>query len=496
MDQKRLLTVILATGIALNLFLILGRTTVNSQTPVAPTHTLIANTIIPELVGQTSEAVGRVALQGNYAYIGLDSHLAIVDILDPFHPFVVGQTDELSGLVRGVAVAGNYAYITNRYGSNRGLHIINISNPAAPTEVGFYDIPSGAMAVMVVGNYAYVTAGISGLRIINISNPAVPTEIGFYDTSDYAFDVAVVGNYAYVADTHDGLRIINISNPTAPTEIGFYDTPPSFVAGVAVAGNYAYVTHNYPAGGSNPGLGIIDISNPAIPAQAGYYDILPFRDFATGVVVAGNYAYIANGEDGLRIINISNPAAPIEAGFYDTPDNVFDVAVAGNYAYVADADGGLHILRLLTDKIMGEIPVTGGSFSSTNGDTNLIFSDNAFTQTVNITYRQLLYDENVGALAGLGRTFEVTAVYSDTEQPAILAPGQIFTVTLHYTDTEKGAAIENTLGLYYWDATTWTKETISTVDVINNTITATLSHLSFWAVLGETNRVYFPQVFK
>ena len=37
-----------------------------------------------------------------------------------------------------------------------------------------------------------------------------------------------------------------------------------------------------------------------------------------GVALAGNYAYVANGESGLSIIDVSDPTAPTEAGFYDT----------------------------------------------------------------------------------------------------------------------------------------------------------------------------------
>ena len=71
--------------------------------------------------------------------------------------------------------------------------------------------------VAVSGNYAYVAGGDGGLRIIDISNPAAPTEAGFYDTPGDARGVAVAGNYAYVADGKGGLRMIDISNPAAPT---------------------------------------------------------------------------------------------------------------------------------------------------------------------------------------------------------------------------------------------------------------------------------------
>jgi DNA-binding beta-propeller fold protein YncE len=232
-----------------------------------------------------------------------------------------------------VAVTGNYAYVADE---GSGLRIINVSNPATPTEVGFYDTPGWAQGVAVAGNYAYVADGGSGLRIINVSNPATPTEVGFYDSPGNAEGVAVVGNYAYVAD-RGGLRIINVSNPAAPTQVGFCNTPED-ANDVAVAGNYAYVAD------WNGGLRIINVSNPAAPTQVGFYDTSSVW-CAYGVAAAGNYAYVADCSHGLRIINVSNPVSPTEVGFYDTPGESFGVAVAGNYAYVADREGGLVILR-------------------------------------------------------------------------------------------------------------------------------------------------------
>jgi hypothetical protein len=92
--------------------------------------------------------------------------------------------------------------------------------------------------------------------------------------------------------------------------------------------------------------------------------------------------------------------------------------------------------------------------------------------------------------------YDVTAVYSDTGQPAHLAPGQTYAVTVHYTDAEKGPAIEDTLALYAWDGSQWVKEPGSVVDPVAKTVTASPDHLSLWAVLGETRWVFLPLVLR
>jgi hypothetical protein len=64
--------------------------------------------------------------------------------------------------------------------------VIDVSNPANPREVGFFDTPGFALDVYVSGNYAYVADGYAGLRVIDVSNPANPREVGYFDTPDYA----------------------------------------------------------------------------------------------------------------------------------------------------------------------------------------------------------------------------------------------------------------------------------------------------------------------
>jgi VCBS repeat-containing protein len=272
-----------------------------------------------------------VAVAGNYAYLTDDVTLWIINISNPDTPTMVGYYDN-PGLAVGVTVAGNYAYVADEA---MGLRIIDISNPEAPSEAGFYkDHPSKAHGITVAGNYAYVADYGGGLHIIDVSNPSAPNEAGFIDTPSLAMNVTVVGNYAYVADYTSGLRIIDISNPTAPVEVGFYDTP-SAAFDLTVVGNYAYVADDL------HGLSIINITNPTAPVEVGYF-ITPAQ--AMGVAVAGNYAYVGARWMGLRIIDVSNPHAPHEVGHYDPSDWAEDVTVVGNYAYVVG--GGLRIINI------------------------------------------------------------------------------------------------------------------------------------------------------
>jgi len=333
-----------------------------------------------ELVTQVGGSTYAVAVQGNYAYIGVGPRLVILDVSNPAHPTIAGQTGILSNIVRGLAVAGNYVYVAD----GNSLRVFNVSNPAAPAQVGSYS--TSAEKIVMVGNYAYVAAGGSGLRIIDISNPTSPTQVGYYAPwpSDVS-DVAVAGSYAYLADRQNGLVIVSISNPAAPVRVGSYD-PPGFTETVAVSGDYAYISvmgeHTWVtelrvvnvANKSTPGeigtytpwdrisdstvdgnyiylvfgfqgrgkgLEILNVSNPSLPTQV---SLRSFQEDLWAITMANSYIYL--GGNGLHVINAADPAAPTQIGAYSTIGPIDHIATAGAYAYVGSSGTGLQVLNI------------------------------------------------------------------------------------------------------------------------------------------------------
>jgi hypothetical protein len=102
--------------------------------------------------------------------------------------------------------------------------------------------------------------------------------------------------------------------------------------GVVVSGNYAYVA------AWNGGLQVIDVRNPANCVRVGGYVT---TGWAYGAAVSGNYAFVADGD--LQVIDVSDPTNCVRVGGYVTSGTAFGVAISGNYAYVADYDAGLQI---------------------------------------------------------------------------------------------------------------------------------------------------------
>jgi oligopeptide transport system substrate-binding protein len=148
-------------------------------------------------------------------------------------------------------------------------------------------------------------------------------------------------------------------------------------------------------------------------------------------------------------------------------------------------------------RVSQAITTGGGSLTSYTGDTTVTIPPDTFTETVVITQESTPVAQPGGNLASVGDGFDITAIYSDTGEPAQPAPGQTYTITVQYTDAERSTIKEDTLALYWWDGNAWSQQGItSTVDTIGKVVTAQVDHLSTFAVLGETHRVFLPIVMR
>ena len=283
--------------------------------------------------GQNVEVVGQIGgrcfaayIQGNYAYIGEESQLLILDLSNPASPVPTGRVF-LPNNLQDIYISGGLAYVADYYYS---LQIIDVSDPTRPVWRGGHDTSDISLGVHVSGSLACLADRYSGLQIIDVSDPTRPVLRGTYDTPGTAYDVCTSGSLAYVAD-ESSLQIIDVSDPTRPVLRGAYDTP-GWACGVYVSGNLAYV-----ADGSS--LQIIDVSAPTHPVLRGAHTT-PALD----VYVSGGLVYAAGGASGLQIIDVSDPTQPVQRGAYDTSGSAVSVCVSGSLACVADSEGGFQII--------------------------------------------------------------------------------------------------------------------------------------------------------
>ncbi len=133
----------------------------------------------------------------------------------------------------------NYIFIQDeldeqRNGVNTTLYVMDIRDLTQPSIVGSYVGPTRAIDHngFTLGDKYYMSNYKRGLTVLDVSSPAIPAEIGFFDTfpvpaaNDAQFDGAW-GAYPYlpsgnilVSDISNGLYILKDNSGTKSSEIG------------------------------------------------------------------------------------------------------------------------------------------------------------------------------------------------------------------------------------------------------------------------------------
>lgn len=268
-----------------------------------------------------------LGVSDNHAYVTDRNGVHIVDVSVPAAPAVASFVDTENAY--DAAGADSYAYVAD---GTAGLRVLNVSDPAHPSQAGLYDTPGEATRMVQVGNYAYVVDYNLGLRIIHVADPAHPTAVGFFGATTPR-DVVVVGHYAYLA-VQNGLHIVDVTDPAQPVGVSY--TGIAYCRRLAVDGDYAYIT----VYGNVSGLRIFDIHDPAHPTQVALYQ----KGAPWGVAAGRGLAYVGQSTI-LRVLDVTDPAVPVEAGSITLPDTIYDIKLAGPLVYAASARGGLYVLR-------------------------------------------------------------------------------------------------------------------------------------------------------
>ena len=124
----------------------------------------------------------KIAVAGDLAYVTSpeENGLVVVSISNPSNLSISSFSSDFAfGFLEepeSIAVSGDYAYVTGGVGS---LAAIDISNPTSPRLHGVVrdaDKLLGARGLAIAGNYAYVASDrYHGLVAVDIGNPSNPT---------------------------------------------------------------------------------------------------------------------------------------------------------------------------------------------------------------------------------------------------------------------------------------------------------------------------------
>lgn len=301
----------------------------------------------------------KVDVVGDRAYlITLDGNVAILDVRQPVTPTLLGQysapSEQLGGkMVTSMAVSNTTSNIVPNsllyVSQSNGLYVVDVSEPSQAHIIASNLMVRDALATTISGSYLYLTNGYVGnwpinFMVVDVSNPLSPTLIGQLNTPESGWDVAVVDRYAYLADWNalnrgGHLRVIDVNNPFSPTEVGTLDVTPGEPQGIVVRGDFAYLAAN------ERGLRVIDIRTPTAPVEVGSYQQVKYL---RAVANEADRLYLADGGNGLQVLDVSTPSAPRPIGFYSENRTGFDLDAGAGHVYMANGESGLYILRYVT----------------------------------------------------------------------------------------------------------------------------------------------------
>lgn len=299
-----------------------------------------------------------VVVQGDLAYVARRGEgIAIVNIADPAAPVTLWSgRPEL--FVQDVKIRGTLLACSNESGNGRAVYLFDVSNPAAPVELGSY----GSFSMMTCNNSAFlgnllycISTTINQVVILDVSNPAIPVMAGMMmpmAMMSMLHDLAIVGTRLHLSLMHGGFEIHELSpDPLMPMLVAWH-----MPAGVMIHNTLPHpdgihvVTTDEAAGGH---LMVWDVSSPANVALVGQWRASPTATMHN-LEIREHLAFVTNYTEGLRVVDLQAPAAPAEIAWFDT------YAGAGPGLYgawglsaadrdricVADFSSGLHVLDL------------------------------------------------------------------------------------------------------------------------------------------------------
>jgi len=176
------------------------------------------------------------------------AHLSTFDVGSPLRPVAYGR-QWLPGIARpmGLVAAGRHVFLTTATGE---LHVLEAVPPAPARIVGGLKLGNSAARLARAAGLL-VASSERGLHVVDATDPARPHEVGFWPSPSPISAVAAADGYAIVGLGSGGdsgapvsLQVIDLADPTHPRPARrpiFLDLPlRSPITTLAVRGPFAY----------------------------------------------------------------------------------------------------------------------------------------------------------------------------------------------------------------------------------------------------------------
>jgi len=301
----------------------------------------------------------EIKVNQDFAYIAdmgeiylVPGGLKIIDISEQEDPFLRGEyTMGLWAMPNNIDIKDNYVYMQENIDWTTTLITIDVTDPEAPQLAGEYQ--SSAKDIYAGNSLVYILDADT-LKILDLQDPSNPSLEGSLTLSNDGLRICVNSGYAFIAgDGEYSLSVVDISDISNLQIITTITTACNYTRDIFVRDSLLYLV-------CDQHFQIVDISDIYNPEIICTYDEVTG---ATGIYIAGDYAYIADYN--LLKIDISDPEAPFLVEAYPIPGCSYNVAVLDNYLYVTTESSFL-IFR--DDDLLPYGNITGAVTDINTGD--------------------------------------------------------------------------------------------------------------------------------
>jgi choice-of-anchor B domain-containing protein len=379
-----------------------------------------ASTRANDIWGYTDLNTGR-----EYAFIGVETGVAILDISDPTAPEQVGAPIGSATTWRDIEIYQQFDTAAQRWRAYAYIVADNAPDPLMVLDLS--GLPNGVEQVaftsdhrsahtnyMTNADWTYGIAqtsetpllAIAGSnlnngnhRLYSLTNPRAPALISV-STSGYAHDLTSFP----VRDARKNSQCVNASaQPVCQVLTDFnentfdiWDVTDPNSRQLLVSQPYPNARYTHSGWWTEDGrylfvhdelderdfnlnttVRVFDMANLRAPVLAGSW-VGPTRAIDHNGYVRGNRYYFSNYSEGLTVLDITNPAAPARVGFFDTFPATAElgfVGAWGTYPFfasgtiaISDINSGLYLVRdetLSTPR--GAFSVASAKLSGTEG---------------------------------------------------------------------------------------------------------------------------------
>ncbi len=266
----------------------------------------------------------------DYAYVGTFMYdwMKAWDVTDPSSPVLTDSVQLDARRINDVKIhSGNHIGIVTREGASdrrNGIVILDLADPAHPAIISEYKrtVPGGVHNVWIEGDLVYaVHNGTRDIHIIDISDPAAPDEVGRWglppsDTKSL-HDIIVQDGYAYLSYWDDGAVMLDVGagthggTPTEPAFVSRFKYPIGNTHTAWRAGRYLFVGDEiFPDDWDEDApieargyIHVLDMEDPENPVEVARYEVPEAG--AHNIWVEGDRLYVGYYQAGLRVVDIS-----------------------------------------------------------------------------------------------------------------------------------------------------------------------------------------------